>query len=104
MPSSDTQFQVGNPGRFQVGNSGRPKGSKNKATLHREALAEVLTLEREHELWRSLIALAIDGDVAAARVVLEYRYGKPRQVHEIEGDFGLQALTFNVVPVGQEPP
>ncbi len=96
MPSTDTQFKVGSPGR--------PIGSRNKTTIHRAALAEVLTDERENELWESLVAMAIDGDVPAARLVMEYRYGKPRQVHEVHGDFGLRTLNFTVMPAGQEPP
>ena len=63
-----------------------------------------MTEEREVELWGALVKLAIGGDVAAARLVREYRYGKPRQELEIQGDFGLQELTFNVVRVGEESP
>ncbi len=94
MPSEQTQFKPGN--------SGRPKGSKNKATRYRAALAEVLTEGCEIELWRALVKLAIAGDVQAARVVLEYRYGKPRQVPEIGTDFGLQSVQFVVMPLREE--
>ncbi len=85
--------------QFQPGNAGRPKGSVNKTTLYRAALEATLTEERELQLWEKLIDLAIAGDVSAARVVLEYRYSKPRQELEIQGDFGLQHLEFNVVPM-----
>ncbi len=94
MPSEQIQFKPGN--------SGRPKGSRNKATRYRASLAEALTEEREFELWRALIAVAIDGDVPAARLVMEYRYGKPRQVPEIGTDFGLQSVQFVVMPVGDD--
>ena len=94
MAITDTQFKVGNPGR--------PRGSRNKATLHRAALAQCMGEDDELAIWRALVELAKTGDIAAARVCMEYRYGKPRQVHEIETDFGLQSVQFIVAPAPVE--
>jgi len=83
--------------QFKSGNAGRRKGSRNKATRYRAALDDALTEERELELWRALVSMAIGGDVPAARLIMEYRYGKPRQEIEVQAAYGLQNLVFNVV-------
>ncbi len=88
--------------QFKSGNGGRPKGSLNKTTQHRAALAKALGEEGEVEVWEVVIKAANDGDVQAARLIMEYLHGKPRQVHELETDFGLQHVTFNVVPWDHE--
>jgi hypothetical protein len=66
--------QSGNP-------NGRPRGSRNKST------AEIRDLLDKHvsfdDLVAKLYALARKGNVKAAEILLEYRYGKPKASDEL---------------------
>ena len=81
---------------------GRPKGSLNKTTRHRALVLQAMDEESELTIWRKITDLAADGDIAAARLCMEYAYGKPRQVHEIDTAGGLQEIKFVVAPVSHE--
>jgi len=48
---------------------GRPKGSKNKATLIREALQERYPEGGEKAFWRAVIDSAAAGEVSAMRII-----------------------------------
>ncbi len=90
-----------------TGGPGRPKGSKNKATRYRALIDDAMSQEDEREIWLAMIRLARglpDGvpDVTAARLIMEYRYGKPRQVIEADVNIGLQELVFTVVPMSND--
>ena len=69
------------PGRFKPGESGNPKGrpagSKNAAIAALDAIGE----ESAQDLIRSVVANALDGDTAAARIILDrawpVRKGRP---------------------------
>jgi hypothetical protein len=66
------------PGKpFPVGNSGRPKGSRNRRTL----LAEKIMHEDLEEVARAVTAAAKQGDMQAARIVMDrlapVRRGRP---------------------------
>lgn len=60
--STATRFKPGNPG-----GPGRPAGSRNKATVMLDQLAE----GEAPELLRTVLTSAKGGDMAAARIVLE---------------------------------
>jgi hypothetical protein len=70
------------PGRpFAEGNSGRPKGSRNKTTL----AAEGVIGKHGEQVAKKMCELAIAGDVAAGRAILDrvapVRRGCPIQFH-----------------------
>lgn len=77
MPRSDTSFKKGE--------GGRPKGSKNRTTIYRTALNAVVNVTREKAMWAAMLKKALEGDVAAARLIAEYKHGKPQQAVNIEG-------------------
>lgn len=60
-PEDSTRFQAGNPG-----GSGRPAGSRNKATLMLDALADGAAAA----ILQKQVELAKDGDQRAAEVIL----------------------------------
>ncbi len=63
MPRTKTSFVSGKSGNP----AGRPRGSRNKSTL----LLEKLMVDDGEGVVRSVVNLAKDGDVQAARLVLE---------------------------------
>ena len=69
---------------FQPGNPGKPKGARHKATFIGEKMAIETLMEDDAEgVARRVIAAAKDGDMTAARLVLEriYPVRKGRPVH-----------------------
>lgn len=87
---------------LKYGGPGRPPGSLSKVTKHRALILEAMNDEAELAIWDKMIELASGGDIAAARVCMEYSYGKPKQVHEVEGNIGLQHVEFTVAPMSQD--
>jgi hypothetical protein len=59
---------------FQPGNAGRPKGARNKATIAIESLLD----GEAKALTRKAVAMALEGDTTAMRLVLE-RILSPRK-------------------------
>lgn len=89
------------------GGPGRPKGSKDKVTRHRALIDEVLTEDDERAIWMSVASMAKGDDktapdLAAWRLILEYRYGKPTQTVELDAGSGLKEVVFKVVPVSND--
>ena len=73
-------------GKFVPGNQaavGRSRKHAEQVGNLRRALFEEVTPERLKRIVNSLIVEAEAGQVAAARLVLEYCLGKPRQVGEV---------------------
>ncbi|HMA70399.1 MAG TPA: DUF5681 domain-containing protein [Xanthobacteraceae bacterium] len=85
--SSDATMEVAKPrGRpFEPGQSGnpsgRPKGARNKATLAIEALID----DEAEALTRKVVAMALDGNVAALRLCVE-RLLPPRRDRAVAFD------------------
>lgn len=77
MPKSDTYFKKGNPGRI--------KGTRIKTTIYRAALNAVVNVTREKAMWAAMLKKALEGDVAAARLIVEYKHGKPQQAITLDG-------------------
>ena len=78
----NTRRVYGRP--FQRGNPGKPKGARHKTTLIAEKLAIEKLMEDDAEgVARRVIGAAKDGDMTAARLVLEriYPVRKGRPVH-----------------------
>jgi hypothetical protein len=78
----NTRRVYGRP--FQPGNPGKPKGARHKTTLIAEKLAIEKLMEDDAEgVARRVIGAAKDGDMTAARLVLEriYPVRKGRPVH-----------------------
>lgn len=66
-------------GYFKKGNPGRPKGTRNRTTIYRAALNAVVNITREKAMWAAMLKKALEGDVSAARLIAEYKDGKPQQ-------------------------
>jgi hypothetical protein len=78
----NTRRVYGRP--FQPGNPGKPKGARHKTTLIAEKLAIEKLMEDDAEgVTRRVIEAPKDGDMTAARLVLEriYPVRKGRPVH-----------------------
>lgn len=77
---------------------GRKKGTPNKATADIKAAIDAAV--DFNELLKVAYRLALGGDMAALKLLLEYRFGKPSQVIEQKGgltDAGIRELfTANV--------
>src|SRR5262245_40912139 len=68
----------GTDGRFITGNPGGPGNPFARRVAHiKRRLLERLTDDKLDALIDKLIDLGIEGDVAAAKVVLQYALGKP---------------------------
>ena len=90
-PPKKTQFKAGQSGNPK----GRPKGSQNIGTSLNNVLSEIIVAPKngkpkkitKHEIFsRNLVAIAINGNLKAAELVLKYA----KVVHEIE--------TFEIMP------
>jgi hypothetical protein len=83
-PSTASEKAKGreNNGRFATGNTGGPGNpfARQVAAL-RKALINTVTEKDIADIIRRLIASAVSGDVAAARLVLSYAIGKPTPAH-----------------------
>lgn len=86
MPENSTQKQRGGFKPGQSGNpAGKPKGARHRATV----MAEKLFGDAAEEVCRAVIAKAQQGDMTAARLIVE-RLCPPRKDRPI--DFPLPAL------------
>lgn len=91
--------QSGNPnyigrddrGRFAPGNPGGPGGNVKDRSRARNVLEKLLAendYQKIRELALALYDQAIEGDTAAAKILLEYALGKPDQAIELSGSLG----------------
>lgn len=71
-------------GRFAAGNAGGP-GSRNNARMAalRNAISKCCRPSQLVELFQSMRMQALNGDVAAARVLLSYVVGRPREAQQL---------------------
>src|ERR1700722_799101 len=60
--STDTRFQPGNPG-----GPGRPQGSRNKATLALDKIAD----DAGEDILKKMVEAALDGELRAGELVLQ---------------------------------
>lgn len=91
-----------NSGRFKPGQSGNPHGRGTLAS-HKKRLAADL-LEKHVEKAMSVIEQQLSsGDESsaqwAAKMVMEYVYGKPHQAMELTGADGEALFTMSVTPI-----
>lgn len=87
-------------GRFAPGWKGGPgSGLSRRQYELRKELVEAQTPEYVRAVGKKLLKLALDGDVQAARVWLEYVVGKPTQAVEISGPDGAALDLTSVVSV-----
>src|ERR1051326_8357870 len=91
--------QSGNP-------AGRPQGTRNRSTVLKELLQQVvdftnpLTLKKESadletQVMTALIARARRGDVTAIREILDTVYGKVSEKSELSGSVDLNMLSMD---------
>jgi hypothetical protein len=64
------KYGAGSDGRFKAGNPGKPKGARHKTTI----LAEKLMAVDAGEVVKVVVDAAKNGDMAAARMVLDRVY------------------------------
>lgn len=75
---SDSTSGRGADGKFTKGNKGGPGNPYNRQVAAiRRALLNAVTPEEIHYLARSLIDRALEGNLAAAKLLLSYLIGKP---------------------------
>lgn len=88
FPNPETQFKEGNAG------GGRPLGQRNYATIYREALIKLASLndkspeELENEILSSGILNARKGDYRFYKDILDRLHGTPVQKTELTGKDG----------------
>ena len=82
------QFRKGQSGNAK----GRPKGTKNRTTIYRTALNAVVNVTREKAMWAAMLKKALNGDVAAARLIAEYKHGKPQQAVTLDATVTHEAI------------
>lgn len=96
-------------GRFDAGNPGRPKGARNKVTV----LAEKLMADEAEAIVRSVVDAARNGDMVAAKLVLErlapVRRGRPvtldlPEVRTAEDVFAAMSATISAMADGDITP
>ncbi len=95
-------------GRFAKGNPGGPGNPfYRKQAEFRRAVLELFTPEDVMSLLRVMLALGRNGDVAAAKVFLEYVVGKPHKApdpdREEHHDWQLSAEALRLAGVAEQP-
>ncbi len=70
--------------RISVGNRGGNPNAKRMAEL-KQALIACGTVEDVQKLYAALMAAALDGDVPAAKLLLDHLVGRPTQPIEVTG-------------------
>jgi len=101
-----TQFQKGKSGNPL----GRPKGSKNKTTLLREAMQEKADRQLSRNVPKVLevvIKAALAGDMSAAKMILD-RAVPVKKADDGDGDTGKQLVNITITnltsPYGSDAP
>lgn len=82
---------------------GRPKGSKNKTTLLREAViegAEMIVLDNLEEIVKTTVKLAKEGDPTCLKIVWDRVIPAKRSIEQKEG--GEDKLNISIVIKGME--
>lgn len=71
---------------WKPGQSGNPSGRPASVTRRLKLLDKLTTDEALARVWNSVIEAAINGDVAAARVVLDRVLGPTASLGDLDGD------------------
>lgn len=69
------------PNDPRINRKGRPKTKSNRMTELRHELHESMTIEEITAVKDSILKKAINGDIGACKLFLEYSIGKPIQVN-----------------------
>ena len=102
-------------GRFTAGNKGGPGNpfGRRLASM-RQAILRAVSEEDVKQVMKKLVQLATEGDVAAAKLVLQYAVGKPQAVLEpdlvdvdewhVNQELSIPMDTFNAAAAGLPAP
>ena len=88
----------------RVKNGGARPGAGRKSKAERLEFARLLnecwTAEERRETIRRLVAMALQGNLSAAKLLLAYAYGKPAQRVEVSGSDGapIEERTAVILP------
>ena len=102
----------GNPNLVKGGPSlnpkGRPKGSKNTRTEMQNKLIDSFAGEMEKDFLavvRSIVRKAKDGDMTAAKILMDRAIPARKSVEHFGAQDALQGVTINIAPLqeGQNP-
>lgn len=90
---ADTTYTDGR-GRFKPGNPGGPGNPQiRKLAEYKKAIHQAVKLKDLKEVIQKLLELAKDGDVQAARLILERCLGKTPDTMFVKGD-GMQNISI----------
>lgn len=96
----------GNPNLVKGGPSlnpaGRPKGAKNTRTEMQNALIDSFAGKMEKQfdqILASIIKEAVDGNMAAAKLLLDRAIPARKSVEHLGVQDGMQGITINIAPL-----
>lgn len=98
---NDKPRQFDDKGKFAKGNTlgiGRQTFAERRTKVLRQTILNAVSNEQMEQVTQSLVKLAIEGDVAAIRLLYEYTVGKPQAIEaEIETTETPGQLVINLV-------
>jgi|GEM_PF-2250441 hypothetical protein len=84
-------------GRFAAGNPGGPGGAQRRACEFRRAAEEAVTVEHIQAMMRKTMAMALQGDLGAARFVAERVMGKPADAPNLPEQLAIDVPSLRAI-------